>query len=455
LKVERVIGPALALTLLACSSGTSSGGPSGAGSAAAGSGGANAGAAGSSVSAGAGSAAAGAAAAGAAASGAGGKSANGGSSGAPVHAAGSSGSAAGSGGAAASAGGASGASGSAAGLPACTASIGSCPAHSVGIWQELLKATDLGANARLVATGGLGVLGALGDGSFRVARLNDPAEAASGPAYTAWDFPNASAQAKPVAIMEGRLSDITPVPPNELIVLTCADTRAHCSIWRSAVNAGQLSSWEETPLPAEFSAGGVALDGGVEPRQICVYGGGMYCWTDHWQEAIPSAQALRVNDVAFGPLWSLAVGDHGRWFKRAHDAGGTLSAWLEQPPLNDIALSQVSVAADGGVIVGAGKLQAALGTQAPLYDCSVSDDLAGFLVDPGVRGLAYAVTNTGKILQHALTSAQRSEAYCAYQQLTLSGAVLDSGAVPCSASNNPRLLTDSGLFGQSQCLMTQ
>jgi hypothetical protein len=387
-----VIGPALALTLLACSSGMSSGGQSGAGSPAAGSGGANAGS--------------------------------------------------------------SGAAGSAAVLPACTSPIGSCPAHSVGIWQELLKAADFGANARLVATGGLGVLVALGDGNFRVARLSDPAEAASGPAYSAWDFPNASAQAKPVAITEGRLSDIVPVPPNTLIVLTCAAARAHCSIWRSDENAGQLSSWQETPLPADFVASGVALDGGVEPQQICVYGSGMYCWTDHWQEAIPAVQALRVNDVAFGPLWSLAVGDHGRWFKREHDAAGTLSAWLEQPPLNDVALSQVSVAADGGAIVGAGKLQAALGTQAATYDCSVSDDLAAFLVDPGVRGLAYVVTNAGKVLQHALTGAQGSGAYCAYQQLTLTGAVLDTGAAPCSASNNPRLLTESGLFGQSQCLMT-
>jgi hypothetical protein len=254
--------------------------------------------------------------------------------------------------------------------------------------------------------------------------------------------------------MEGRLSNIVPVPPTMMLVLTCGDAGAHCSLWRSDVQADQLSSWQEEVLPPSFIARGVSFDVAVEPKQICVYGSGLYCWNDSWQEAIPESADLRLNAVALGSSWSLAVGDHGRWWKRLRDDTGSLGPWQEQAPLNDIALSQVSVVADGGAIVGAGRLQALLGSQAELYDCLVSDDIAAFILDPAIQGLAYLVTNSGEIFQHAPMSARRAEAYCDYQQLALPGPVIETGAVPCSAANNPRLLTESILFGQSVCLST-
>jgi hypothetical protein len=336
-------------------------------------------------------------------------------------------------------------------LPACTEAIGSCPSTSIGAWTELLKASDFGADARLVAIGGLGVLVAMGNGSFRLARLHDPRDTtASAPPFVAWDFPNASAQAKPIAILEGRASDLPPRPPNMLVVLTCDAGQVNCSVWSADVTGDQLSSWRQSQLPVSFVGRGLAFDAGVEPQQICAYGSGMLCLADGWQEAIPAGADLNVHAVAFGS-WSLAVGEHGRWWKRVHHDAGT-GPWQEQTRLEDVTLTQVSVAADGGTIVGEHGLFAAVGTQSDIYQCSVSADLAAFILYPSSRGLGYAVEDSGRVLQHGLITARRSAEYCTYQQLMLSGPVIDSGIAACDDSANPRVLTASALLGVNVCL---
>lgn len=317
-------------------------------------------------------------------------------------------------------------SGDASTLGSCSP-IGSCPARSIGVWQELLKASDFGANARLVATGGAGVLLALDEQHFRVLRLADPSGVSM---QKDWDFPHA-----------GPLGIFVPSPPNSMSVLTCGDGGSHCSVWQTDLQADEPSTWREAALPASFIARGITQDLTVDGRPICVYGDGMYCQWQAWQSVIPESGELRLNASAFGSQWSLAVGDHGRWWKRERGAD-----WQEQPALNDAALDQVVVSDDGGgVIVGAGKLQAALGSQAALYDCVEGGDVAAFILDSAAPGLAYAVTPDGLIVQHSST-------YCAYQQLALSGPVLQSTSFHCGGSNNPRLLTASVLFGPNNCL---
>ena len=122
--------------------------------------------------------------------------------------------------------------------------------------------------------------------------------------------------------------------------------------------------------------------------------------------------------------------------------------------LDDVALNQVSVANDSGVVVGAGKVQAFVGAQAELYDCLVAGEVAAFILDPASQGLGYLVTNAGHVFQHAPTNVRAAEPYCDYQQLPLPGPVIQSGTVPCASANNPRVLTESVLFGQSVCLYT-
>jgi hypothetical protein len=330
-------------------------------------------------------------------------------------------------------------------LPMCSESTGSCPSFSIGVWKPLLNASDLGAGARLLAMGGNSVLAAFDDGTYKVVRLSDPAEQPSPSAgYTPWDFPHASAQAKPVSILEG-LDFIT--------VLTCDEARTHCSVWRAEVGNGELGAWNETPLPSDLEARGLVLDNAVDAPRVCVYGNGMYCDPNSWIAEIPVTAGLTINAVAFGG-WSLAVGEHGRWFKRTRDTAGSGGPWEEQPSLADVSLTQTSVAANGGSIVGDGKLLAALGNQAMYYDCSLETDVAAVLLDPGFAGLSYLVSQSGQVFQHAPVTAQRTEAYCAYQDLMLDPGVVAAGATPCSAANNPRVLTESGVFGQSICLLT-
>jgi hypothetical protein len=299
--------------------------------------------------------------------------------------------------------------------------------------------------------GGQAVLIAVGDGSYRIARLRDPAaDPSSMPAYTAWPFPDAGGE--PVAIAEGRLSDVAPAPPGLMLVVVCDSARTQCSVWQSELKDGQLSQWQTVALPAGFVPKGVALDSASSPRQVCVYGTGLLCRTDTWQVAIPSETELRIRSVAFGTQWSLAVGEHGRWFKRVRSDSGQLSAWRGQPAIGSAALTQASVAGAGGVITGQGVLQAALGEQKSAYDCSASTDLVALWLDAATPALAYAVTMAGSVLQHALVTAQRPTPYCAYQQLELPSSVLDTTIAPCGLAMNPRVLTDRILFGTNQCL---
>jgi hypothetical protein len=139
-------------------------------------------------------------------------------------------------------------------------------------------------------------------------------------------------------------------------------------------------------------------------------------------------------------------------FKSERDDSGNLGPWQEQPALADVALTQVSVAGAGGVIVGEGKLVAAVGTQADDFrDCDpFGGDLKGLMLDPGIPGLAYAVTGSGEVVQHAAVSPQRPESYCSYQRLPQS--VVGVSDAPCGGSQNARAWTDQALFGTNTCV---
>jgi hypothetical protein len=328
-------------------------------------------------------------------------------------------------------------------LPACVSEIGSCPATSFAIWEVLLKASYFGDDARLVAMGNQAVLVALGDDTFRIVRLDDPFnEDYSAPPYSSWEFPIPGVQ--PIAVTEGRVSNISPMM---LLVVTCDDAGESCSLWRSDLNQDELTPWQETGLPSGFVPRGVAFDSAVAPRKVCVYGNGMFCLDDTWQEEIALSSDLQINAAVFGALWSLAVGEQGRWFKRERGDTGEINAWQEQGRLGVVSLTQASVFDEGAVIIGEGKLQVAIGNRADLFDCSPADDLVSFIFETN-GNVAYAVTGTGKVLQYALVN---DDLYCDNQQLDLTGTVLDTTITPCEDSMNQRLLTDQEIVGMNVC----
>jgi hypothetical protein len=330
--------------------------------------------------------------------------------------------------------------------PSCNQQVGSCPATSFAILQPLLDANDFGADARFVAMDGDAVLVAQGNGQFTVVTLDRPSMNPSPPGYVSWAFP--SDELQPTAVTTGQPEQSA--GQRYVFVLACDQERKQCGIFRGETRGPMLDPWPETELPVGFVPRGLVFDATSDPRALCVYGNGLLCFQNGWQQAIPSSAELRLNAVAIGPQWSLAVGDHGRWFKRDRAGLGALGPWQEQPALRDVTLTQASVEESGGVITGDGRLQAALGAQSELF-CSPEAGLDAFLLIPGSRGLAYAVMRNGEFVRYASPTSTRPQSACSSQQLPGAGAVIQTGTAPCVVLN-PRVLTDKVLLGTNLCV---
>jgi hypothetical protein len=145
---------------------------------------------------------------------------------------------------------------------------------------------------------------------------------------------------------------------------------------------------------------------------------------------------------------SVAVGDEGRWFKREPE-GEALGAWVEQPAIGSAALTQASVAGAGAVIVGEGRIQAALGNQRAYFSCEAPKELIALMLGGG-GGFGDALTSTGEVLRHLVPGRGQQQSYCAHDMFP--GAdVLDVATAPCGISLNPRVLTANELFGVNAC----
>jgi hypothetical protein len=316
----------------------------------------------------------------------------------------------------------------------CAKPVSACSARS-GSWGIVLDAKAFGDGAQLLASDDQAVIVARGDGVTGVARLQSD---------VGWDqsfVPLELGDQLPIAIDDE--TSLNPASGNHVSVLACVPSGA-CSVWGN--DSRQGSDWRELSLPDGLSPVGLIAD----PMQnvLCVYGDGMICGNADLKRAIPAGVSIRA--VTFGSQWSLAVGDHGRWFKSERDATGGIGPWREQPALADVSLTQVSVAGAGGVIVGEGKLRAAVGTQAALFGCDpFGGDLKALMLSEGFAGVAYAITDSGEVYQHAPASAQPADSYCLYQQL--SQAVVGVSDAPCGGDQNTRALTKRALFGTNAC----
>jgi hypothetical protein len=328
----------------------------------------------------------------------------------------------------------------AAAAQSCSA-VSACPTPST-LFQTLLTAQDVGPDAQFVAVGRQAVLVMRGAGVFQAVRLNDPdTHDAADPSakFAAWSFPQGAPTAR--AITEGTLMNGGRITPS-VFVLACAEGDRVCSVLRGERGQPQLSSWQT--VPADFDARGIILDPvTVQQRQLCVYGAGMLCFDGSaWQPAIDVASELELNAAAIGSTWSIAVGEHGRWWKRTVAAG----TWQEQAALNDVSLTQCSVSGEGGVIVGEGRLQLALGTQQGHFACTGDQPLAALLLTDSIDNAAYAVTSDAAILTGVAPNP-----FC---QATVAKdeRVLAVTSVPCGASDNLRILTSQTLLGSNVCI---
>lgn len=332
-------------------------------------------------------------------------------------------------------------------LPVCTDTVTSCPATVTEKWRALIDAQDFGSSARLVALGGRAVLVDVGDGTFLVASVLDQDQAeASGKTYTTRSVP--SGNLVPVAIAEAPVS-LGSSPSPTVVALVCDASHESCSLVRGGGNEPALAPWQGTELPSGFVARGLVFDV-VTPTTVCVYGNGLLCFDQAWKPAIAVQSSLRINDVSMGPLWSLAVGDDGRWYKRERRDDDSLSAWIEQPSIGTTSLSHASSANLGGFIVGAGRLQAALGGQRELYGCTLDGEIEALLPNTSGHGLSTVVTSSGQIVEHAIVP-NRVAPYCVKDQLP-DGAILEASSAPCGGALNPRVLTEKALYGQNLCI---
>lgn len=320
--------------------------------------------------------------------------------------------------------------------PRCSAAVGSCAAYSYEEWSVLMSATDFGPTARLVAMDGDAVLVAV-DGGFRVARQglrNDSRK------QWAVDFPTA-AGARAIAIADTY---------DNVSVLTCDAAHARCSVRRNVT--GVPTRQEEYEVPAGFSPRRLVSN---EHGEMCVYGAGMTCLRGtSWHTQIAAEPDLRLNYVVLGSPMALAVGDHGRWFKRHGDpAAGEFAAWEEQAPLPDVRLEHASIDLEAALLVGEGRLAASLGANRTSIDCAPQGELVATWLPLRYRtesGGSLALLRSGTVLYHR---GQHPEPYCVKQELGLAGAILDVAEQKCSLSQNPRVLTADALFGTDNCVV--
>jgi hypothetical protein len=334
--------------------------------------------------------------------------------------------------------------------------VGSCPSNSFAVWHSLLDAADFGPEAEFVAIGGQAVLVKTGDGSFRVALLPYPDDAAG---YTAW--PLVTGARTPIAVSDTLgLSD-----PHNVFVVACTPAGADCSVlqaeWGRVQASGsvqrdmELSAFHELPpLPTDFAAKGLVIDRNqAAGRNVpCVYGDGLLCFDqDAWLASVPPSAALRLNAVAIGGRYSLAVGDHGRWFKRQW-VDGAESRWTEQTPLADIALSEVGASDQGGVILGQGRIQAVIGAEAQAaIPCTPASPLLKFWFGPDRNVWGLVMTSAGELLRHGpVIAVYQLEPYCAYDRVP-SGATLGTSYWTCGLSRNARVLKARAVWGTNSC----
>ncbi|MFC1642468.1 hypothetical protein ACFL5O_07250 [Myxococcota bacterium] len=340
--------------------------------------------------------------------------------------------------------------------PSCTEEVASCPASRAGEWHVLLDAKDFGDSARFVALGGRAVIvdtGVLGFQVVSVLHQDDQNDPASSQSYTAWKVPSGARH--PVAVVEGVLEDDDVGRPS-IIVLVCSEARTECSLLRGDLRQDQLSPWSGTELPPGLVPRGLVFDSSSPGPAVCVYGNGLSCFRSEWQTGIPVVADLQLNHVAISSFWSLAVGEEGRWYKRERNVRRTgdddrPGGWKEQPPLGAVSLTYASTADLGGVIIGDGRILAALGVQSEFYSCALPRELAALMLfEQGGGGLAYAVTRSGEVIHRAPVTFQGP--YCTLQQLP-NGEITAIGTAPCMDAMNPRLLLDGALLlGQNVCL---
>lgn len=353
----------------------------------------------------------------------------------------------GSGGDAAAAG-AAGSAGAAGAAGSCTEEIGSCPATSFAVWQVLLDAADFGPTARFVALGGRAVVVDRGDASYEVVSLlNGLEQEVTGQTQAVWTVP--SGVGTPVAVaLDGEAVDRWTV-----VVLVCDDAGAGCSLLRGDEQTTELSPWPGSELPGELDARALVLDVSSAETAVCAYGNGLFCFRDGWQAEIPVAEGLRLNHVSISPGWALAVGEEGQWFQRALDDAYVLLPWEAQPPLGTASLTWASTTQlyTGGVIVGEGRIQAALGEQREMYACEVPRELEALVLDDVLFGGATGITQTGEVLRHSDLRTGEPR-YCSHDQMP-AGEITAIDTVRCDDSTNLRvLLGDTLLVGTNHCV---
>lgn len=331
--------------------------------------------------------------------------------------------------------------------PSCEFAVSSCAATPAQAWNVLLDAAEFGSGARFVALGGQAVLIAGGSAAFRVARVHDADEVqSSGRPYSVWTFPEADLSGVDVA--ENMLS----APgARQVFALACSQDDQQCTLLKGDPGGDVLVVLPEASLPSGFEPRGLFFDWAADPAVVCAYGNGVLCFDSEWRQAIAPAQDLQLNDVAVGELWSLAVGNHGRHFKRERNGSGDLGPWIEQPMLADVDLTAASVAGAGAVAIGDGRVQAALGELRATFGCGSPSELRALLAHPFVARYAYAVTSTGAVMQH-LPNAGPGE-FCMHEQLP-AGVVLEANVAPCQDGINPRALMEQAVIGMNICPRT-
>jgi hypothetical protein len=325
-------------------------------------------------------------------------------------------------------------------LPACTAAIAACPYAPRAGAQPLLKAASFGDGARLVDVGADAVLVARADGTYGVALLPPPASSMPAEAVL---WPLDTGAWTPIKVRSALASFDAGV-----YVLACAAQERTCLVFSAQRDRQELSAF--TPLlalPERFQARGLAMDESAEGSVPCVYGNGLLCLSYGWREEIAIADGLRLNDVTIVGSAGLAVGDHGRWFKRRQEDTAP-GVWSEFTPLADVSLTFANILNDMAIVLGDGQIQALLGWQSTAdLPCAPPGPIDAAWLYYG--GALFVMAN-GDFIQHVSPTPRRADPDCRLYQLP-AGAVLAHSEHPCGLAQNEHVLKADALWGGNGC----
>jgi len=319
-------------------------------------------------------------------------------------------------------------------LPPCMWTPPACSPHIDWRFATLLRARELGQDARFTSIGGQVVGATLGSpGSHCVVRLlmADERARSAGQRFRRYTLPESIDRLIDVVDGVERRGD-----PPAVYALACARDSA-CSLWRVSSDLPDNSALEEV-TGSTFDGDATALVFDEFQQQPCVLAHGMHCFDGAWHEDIaPDADDEAIREVAMGHWTSIAVSFHGiYWTRPGVPSGGPAMPWTRRSAGADVTWTGASDIYAGYFLIGE--------DGAFMQSSDEATSLCSHTSDFAASSGSVLVTEQGEVLFGL------NDGRCSLQSLD-DAPIIGSSTAYCRASQNPLLLTAQSVLGTTYC----